>query len=63
MAKTKKQKRVDKKTLTFFLVGFPTLLIIILHILSPDSWWAMVLLAFYQFILLKQVLDDYYNTL
>lgn len=58
-----KKKKVDKKMLTFFLIAFPTLLVIALGMLVPRSWWAQVLLAFYQFILLKQFLDDYYEVL
>ena len=59
----KKQKSVDKKILTFFLIAFPTLLIIALGMLTPSGWWAQVLLAFYQFVLLKQFLDNYYEVL
>ena len=62
--KTKeKSQQVDKKILTFFLIAFPTLLIIALGMLSKDGWWAQILLAFYQFILLKQFLDNYYEVL
>jgi len=63
MKKTKKPKKVDKKMLTFFLIAFPTLLIIALGMLSPAAWWAQILLAFYQFVLLKQFLDNYYEVL
>ena len=60
----KKQKSVDKKILTFFLIAFPTILIIALGMLSPaTTWWAQIFLAFYQFILLKQFLDNYYEVL
>jgi len=58
-----KPKSVDKKILTFFLIAFPTLLIIALGMLVPAAWWAQVLLAFYQFVLLKQFLDNYYEVL
>jgi len=61
MKKTKQQK-VDKKILTFFLIAFPTLLIIALAMLT-NAWWAQILLALYQFILLKQFLDNYYEVL
>jgi len=64
MAKKKSEKRlqqVDKKILTFFLIAFPTLLIIALSMIAPNTWWAQILLAFYQFVLLKQVLDNYYE--
>jgi hypothetical protein len=59
----KEPKKVDKKMLTFFLIAFPTLLVIALGMLSPDSWWAQILLAFYQFILLKKFLDTHYEVL
>jgi len=55
--------RVDKKILTFFLIAFPTLLIIAISMITPQGWWAQILLAFYQFILLKQFLDNYYEVL
>jgi len=58
-----KPKRVDKKILTFFLIAFPTLIIIALGMLNPSVWWAQIILAFYQFILLKQFLDNYYEVL
>lgn len=57
----KKVKPVDRKVLTFFLIAFPTLLVIALGMYSVGTWWAQVLLAFYQFVLLKQFLDDYYD--
>ena len=63
MGKREPQKKVDKKILTFFLIAFPTLLIIALGMLTTDGWWAQILLAFYQFILLKQFLDNYYEVL
>jgi len=61
--KKKKPKKVDKKMLTFFLIAFPTLLVIALGMLNQNTWWAQVLIAFYQFILLKQFLDNYYEVL
>lgn len=63
MTKEKIPKKTDKKMLTFFLIAFPTLLVIALGMLAPRAWWAQVLLAFYQFILLKQFLDNYYEIL
>jgi len=57
----KENKKADRKVLTFFLLAFPTLLIIAMGSFFPDSWLIQILLAFYQFILLKQVLDDYYG--
>ena len=57
----KQNKKEDKsKVLTFFLLAFPTLLIVALAQLAPgDTWWALILIAIYQFILLKQFLDRY----
>jgi hypothetical protein len=53
-----KPKRVDKKLLTFFLIAFPTILVAAVPI-----WWVQGALAFYQFVLLKQFLDNYYEVL
>jgi len=58
----KENKRVDKKILSFFLIAFPTLLIVALSMLA-DVWWAEILLALFQFILLKRFLDEYYDVL
>jgi phosphatidylglycerophosphate synthase len=59
-----KRKKADPKVLTFFLLGFPTLLIIALAMISPaETWWAWILLALYQFIMLKQFIDRYYEVL
>lgn len=59
-----KSKKVDKKILSFFLISFPTLLIIALgSLIGENSWWAQLMLAIYQFILLKQYLDNYYDIL
>jgi len=63
MKKQKEIKKVDKKMLTFFLIAFPTILVIALGMLSAGTWWAQILLAFYQFVLLKQFLDNYYEVL
>lgn len=57
----KRKVRVDKKILSFFIIAFPTLLIVALGMLNPSAWWAQILLALFQFILLKQFLDDYYE--
>jgi len=57
------EKRLDKKVLTFFLIAFPTLMIIALGMFYEDAWWVQILLAVYQFILLKQFLDNYYEVL
>jgi len=59
------RKQVDRKVLTFFILAFPTLLIILMGLLlgSESSWIIQILLAFFQFVLLKQFLDNYYNFL
>jgi len=57
------EKRLDKKVLTFFLIAFPTIMIIALGMFYKDAWWVQILLAIYQFILLKQFLDNYYEVL
>lgn len=58
-----REKKVDKKVLSFFALGFPTLVIIILGILfGSETWIIQILIAVYQFILLKQYLDNYYET-
>ena len=59
----KREKRVDKKILTFFLIAFPTIMIILMGYLSEGTAWAQIVLAVYQFILLKQFLDNYYEVL
>lgn len=61
--KPQRKVRVDKKILTFFLIAFPTLLIILLGAWVKDSWFIQIALALYQFILLKQYLDNYYEVL
>ena len=62
MAK-QKEKKVDKQVLSFFMIAFPTVLIIALFMIVEDAWWVTILLAIYQFVLLKQFLDTYYNLL
>ena len=59
----KKQRQVDPKVRTFFLLAFPTLLIIALAMLNPDTWWAWILIAVYQFIYLKQFIDKYHEVM
>jgi len=51
------------KVLTFFLLAFPTLLIIMMAQLAPQTWWAWILIAVYQFVMLKQFLDKYYEVM
>lgn len=59
----KEPVKPDKKILSFFLLAFPTVIIIALGMLSPNTWWAMIVLGVYQFIMLKQFLDNYYEVL
>jgi len=61
MVQDKKSKEVDKKVFTFFVLAFPTILIVILGMVVPELWWANILLAVFQFVMLKQVLDNYYK--
>ncbi len=63
MVEKKKEKQVDKNILTFFLIAFPTLMIIAMSMLIKNSWPFQILFAIYQFILLKQFLDNYYEVL
>jgi len=57
-----KKIQTDKKILSFFIISFPMVLVVALGMLS-NAWWAQILLAFFQFILLKQFLDNYYEVL
>lgn len=57
------RKPLNKKVLTFFLIAFPTVVIVALSMLVEGSWWAQILLAIYQFITLKQFIDSYYDVL
>jgi len=54
-------KEVDKKVFAFFVLAFPTILIVVLSMLAPNLWWVNVFLAIYQFIMLKQYLDSYFD--
>lgn len=63
-----KIRKPDKKVFSFFIIAFPTILIIVLALLLPASefWWAAFLyiaIAVYQFLMLKQFLDNYYDIL
>jgi len=55
------EKEVDKKVFSFFVLAFPTILIVIFSMLTPSLWWANILLALFQFIILNQFLDNYYK--
>lgn len=61
MNKVQISKEERSKALSFLMLAFPTLLIIAIMMLTPSAWWATLLLAIYQFIMLKQFLDKYYE--
>lgn len=61
MAKKELTDEDKPKALTFFLLGAPTVLIIALAMITPDAWWAQILIAVYQFIMLKQFVDRHYD--
>ncbi len=56
-----KQKQVNKKILSFFMLAFPTVIIVLIGLFMPNPVWVQVVLAFYQFVLMKQFLDTYYE--
>ena len=61
--KKKTEKHPDKKVFSFFVLAFPTILIVCFGLLLPNTSWVAlikILLAMYQFVMLKQFLDDYY---
>ena len=57
----KEKKEVDRKVFSFLQLAFPTVLIVALAMLTPDAWWALIVLAIYQMLVLKQFLDKYYE--
>ena len=59
----KKEKvPLDKSVLTFFLIAFPTILIIIVGLMEARfGWLIQIALAIYQFLVLKQFVDNYYD--
>ena len=60
----KEEARNNKSAvLSFFLIMFPTVLIVLIGMLYQDGWWIMIALAFYQLVMLKQFIDKYYNPL
>jgi hypothetical protein len=61
--KKKKKLRPEErsKALSFFLLAFPTVIILVLNMMIPQSWWAQILIAVYQFIILKQFIDRHYD--
>ena len=57
----KTNKEINRGVLSFFMLGFPTVIIICLSMLIENSWWVQILLAIFQFIMLKQFMDSYYE--
>jgi len=59
----KKLKQVDRKVLSFFILAVPTLLIAIVGMLTQSILGAiiMLVLAIFQFVMLRQLLDNYYE--
>jgi len=61
--KTDKRKESDKQVLSFFMIGFPTVLIILTGLFMDGMVNSLIqiALAVYQFILIKQFLNSYYG--
>lgn len=55
-AKPVKEKRVDKKVLSFFLIVFPSLVLAL-----TASFGVKVAMLFYQAVVVKQFVDSYYK--
>jgi len=60
MEKDQKAKPVDRKVFSFFMIMFPSVLVVAIAMLAPLLWWAEIGLVVYQSIVLKQFLDQYY---
>ena len=61
-----KPKKADPKVRTFFLLAFPSLLVVALAMLfEVDIKVAviMVMLVIYQFLMLKQFVDQYHEVM
>lgn len=54
-------KEINRGVLSFFMLAFPTVLIVCLSMLTEKSWWIQILLAIFQFIMLKHFIDSYYE--
>lgn len=59
--KRKPTKQEKQRILSFFLIMFPTLVVIILGRLSPEAWAVSILIAFWQMVMVKQFIDEYYS--
>ena len=60
--KNKKKPEPDKKVFSFFVLAFPTILIVVFGLLVREWWVSFIqtMLAVYQFAMLKQFVDEYY---
>jgi len=65
MVKEKKEKApLDKSVLSFFLIAFPTIIIVLVGIIGGKFYWAIqIILAIYQLVILKQFIDSYYDVM
>ena len=61
--KKKKKVPLNKKVLTFFMIAFPTVMIVAISMVTPSAWWAQIFLAAYQFIILEQFVNNYYEVM
>ena len=63
--KEKKEKvPLDKGVLSFFLLSFPTFLIILVGMMEGTYYWLIqIALAIYQLVTLKQFIDSYYDVM
>jgi len=61
--KEKRREESNKEVLSFFMIGFPTVLIILtgLFLDGATNSLIQIALAVYQFILIKQFLNSYYG--
>ena len=64
MAKEKEKVPLDKSVLSFFLIAFPTVVIILVGIIGGKWFWLIqIVLAVYQLVTLKQFIDSYYDVM
>jgi len=55
---------LDKSVLSFFLIAFPTVVIILVGIIGGRFYWLIqIVLAIYQLVTLKQFIDSYYDVM
>jgi|TARA_R100000093_G_C1927037_1_gene67481 hypothetical protein len=58
-----KQKPVDRKVLSFFILGFPIIVLVLIMMLPEWRFAQVIALTFYELVLLKQFMDNYYEVL